>query len=104
MKYWLFQNNQVKGPYEPDDLSQVPGFSAESLVCSEGRKGINMGDWQRASLVPELSVSLLKASQLAVAGKSGGSFYASLPPEPTLKDLAALGSLQEKFSFMENTV
>ena len=29
-----------------------------------------MGDWQRASLVPELSVSILKASQLAMAGKT----------------------------------
>ncbi|MBI3554496.1 MAG: hypothetical protein HY077_18535 [Elusimicrobia bacterium] len=104
MKYWMFQNNQVKGPYEPDDLSQLPGFSAESLVCSEGRKGTNMGDWQRASMVPELSVSLLKASQLAVAGKPQAGYLSGLPPEPTLKDLAQLGSLQEKVSLLDGTV
>ncbi len=102
----MFQNNQVKGPFDVDDLSQVPGFSAEALVCSEGRKGTNMGDWQRASMIPELSVALLKASQLAVAsvGKGAGGFYPGLPPEPTLKDLAQLGSLQERVSLLDGTI
>lgn len=103
MKYWVFQSNQVSGPFEPEDLTQLPGYSGETLVCPEGRKGTSMGDWQRASMVPELSVSILKAGQLALAGKSSGG-YASLPPEPTLKDLAALGSLQEKVSLLDNTV
>lgn len=106
-KYWVFQSNQVNGPHDPDDLAQLPGFSAETLVCPEGRKGTNMGDWQRASMVPELSVTLLKASSLAVALKgaaSGPSLYGNLPPEPTLKDLAALGSLQEKVTLLDATV
>lgn len=106
-KYWVFQSNQVNGPHDPDDLAQLPGFSAETLVCPEGRKGTNMGDWQRASMVPELSVTLLKASNLAVALKgaaAGPSLYGNLPPEPTLKDLAALGSLQEKVTLLDATV
>ena len=102
MKYWVFQNNQVTGPFDPEDLSQVAGYSGDTLICPEGRKGTNMGDWQRASMVPELSVSILKASQLALAVKGGG--YPALPPEPTLKDLAALGSLQEKVSLLDNMV
>ncbi|MDD5629366.1 MAG: hypothetical protein PHU21_09905, partial [Elusimicrobia bacterium] len=107
MKYWIFQNNEVCGPLEADDLAQMPGYSAETLVCPEGRKGTRMGDWQRAGMVPALSISLVKASQLATAGKSGSiasAVYAGLPPEPTLKDLAALGSLQEKVSLMESTL
>ena len=105
MKYWIFQNNQVGGPYEPEDLTQLPSFSAESLVCPEGKKGTNMGDWQRAGMLPELSHSLVKSTQLMGAGRSSGPVnYSSLPPEPTLKDLAALGSLQEKFTLLESTV
>ncbi len=106
LRYWLFQNNQVNGPYDPDELSQLPSFSAESLVCPEGRKGTSMGDWQRAGLLPELSLTLIKSSQLSVAGKgrAGGSPFGSLPPEPTLRDLAALGSIQEKVSMLEHTV
>ena len=63
MKYWIFQSNQVLGPYSPEDLSRLPSFSADSLVCSEGRKGTSMGDWQRAGMMPDLSVVLAKAAQ-----------------------------------------
>ncbi|MFA6318268.1 MAG: hypothetical protein WC943_12715, partial [Elusimicrobiota bacterium] len=106
MRYWIFQNNQVLGPHDIDELSGLPYFSTDSLVCPEGRKGTSMGDWQRAGLVPELSLCLVKASQLSMASRSGDSsrVIAGLPPEPTLKDLAALGSLQEKVSFLENTL
>ncbi|MBI5881855.1 MAG: hypothetical protein HZB91_01935 [Elusimicrobia bacterium] len=106
MRYWIFQNNQVLGPHDSDELSALPHFSTDSLVCPEGRKGTSMGDWQRAGLVPELSLSLVKASQLSMASRPGDSsrVIAGLPPEPTLKDLAALGSLQEKVSFLENTL
>ncbi len=107
MRYWLFLNNQVHGPYEPDDLSQLPSYSPEALVCPEGRKGTHIGDWQRAGMVPELQLSLLKATQLSPAARGGdpaSALFAGLPPEPTLKDLAALGSLQEKMNLMENTV
>jgi len=81
MKYWIFQNNQVCGPYDPDALSQLPGYSAESLVCPEGRKGASMGDWQRAGSVPELPISLAQSTQ---------------PSAP--------GSLQEKVALIESTV
>lgn len=104
MKYWLFQNNQVVGPYEPEDLAQIAGYGAESLVCPEGRKGTNMGDWQRASMVPELSVSILKSSQLALSMRGAGPGFGTLPPEPTLRDLAALGSLQERMSVLDGSV
>ncbi|MBI5622653.1 MAG: hypothetical protein HY924_02615 [Elusimicrobia bacterium] len=105
MRYWIFQNNQVLGPHDADELSALPYFSSESLVCPEGRKGTSMGDWQRAGLVPELSLSLVKSSQLAMASAGDSPrVLAGLPPEPTLKDLAALGSLQEKVSFLENTL
>lgn len=107
MKYWVFQNNQVCGPYEPEDLGRMPGYGAESLVCPEGRKGTTMGDWQRAGMLPELSASLAKSAQPAgaekVPAKSGGG-GGGLPPEPTLKDLAALGSLQEKLAMLETSV
>ncbi|MFH1725945.1 MAG: hypothetical protein ABII00_15155 [Elusimicrobiota bacterium] len=104
MKYWLFQNNQVIGPYDREQLAKSPGFSAESLVCSEGCKGTQMGDWQRAGVVAELADTLLKMSRVP-AGAGGGEPGASLlPPEPTLRDLAVLGTLQEKVSLLENSL
>ncbi|MBI3547972.1 MAG: hypothetical protein HY078_02860 [Elusimicrobia bacterium] len=102
MKYWLFQQNQVLGPYDGEEISQVKGFSAESLVCPEGRKGTEMGDWQRAGIVSELAECLLRsAGRVATATRPTESL---LPPEPTLRDLAVLGSLQEKTTQLENTL
>ena len=48
MKYWVFQSNKVNGPYEPAELSRLPGFSAETLVCPEGRAATSRKNWQRA--------------------------------------------------------
>ncbi len=103
MKYWIFQNNQVLGPYEPDDMGKISVFSPESLVCPEGRRGTSMGDWQRAGMVPDLSVALVRANAHN-GGKTAVLSIAGLPPEPTLKDLAQLGSIQEKVAILEEVV
>lgn len=103
MKYWVFQNNQVIGPFDREQIAQVAGFSSETLVCPEGRKGTQMGDWQRASVVPDMAEALLAATRMPAMARAGlergpGS---TLPPEPTLRDLAVLGSLQERVSSLE---
>ncbi|MEQ1919550.1 MAG: hypothetical protein ABL955_10135, partial [Elusimicrobiota bacterium] len=103
MKYWIFQNNQVLGPYEPDEMGKISVFSPESLVCPEGRRGTSMGDWQRAGMVPDLSVALVRASSSG-EGRTAVLSIAGLPPEPTLKDLAQLGSIQEKVAMLEEVV
>ena len=74
MKYWLFENNQVAGPYDTQELGASSGFSAESLVCPEGRKGTQMGDWQRAGVVAELSAVLLQRAKVpaGMPGEGGG--------------------------------
>ncbi|MDO8756489.1 MAG: DUF4339 domain-containing protein, partial [Elusimicrobiota bacterium] len=102
MRYWIFQNNQVLGPYAPDEMGKISVFSPESLVCPEGRRGTSMGDWQRAGMVPDLSVALVRAA--GNGGKTAMLTIAGLPPEPTLKDLAQLGSIQEKVSVLEEVV
>ena len=103
MKYWLFQYNQVLGPYDREQIADVKGFNAESLVCPEGRKGTDMGDWQRAGVVNELAEALLKTGgRVATATRTVGENL--LPPEPTLRDLAVLGTLQEKTSLLENSL
>jgi|CXWL01.1.fsa_nt_gi hypothetical protein len=107
MKYWIFQNNQVLGPYGMDDLCKVSTFSPESLVCPEGRRGTSMGDWQRAGMVPDLSVALVRATATTTqtATLPPVNQPAAAPaPEPTLKDMAVLESLQGKVAALENVV
>ncbi|MFA5138976.1 MAG: hypothetical protein WC728_07060 [Elusimicrobiota bacterium] len=103
MRYWVFQNNQVMGPYGREELTNVASFSAESLVCPEGRRGTQMGDWQRAGVVAELAETLLKMARVP-AGGSPDPGSSLLPPEPTLRDLAVLGTLQEKVELLENSI
>ncbi|MBI4386456.1 MAG: hypothetical protein HY551_03665 [Elusimicrobia bacterium] len=116
MKYWLFQNNQVTGPFEQEQLLKTAGFSGESLVCPEGRKGTEMGDWKRAGTVPELAEAFRKNGVQvgAVPGessrgepgekKTAAPAPSLLPPDPSLQDLALLGSLQEKTASLDNAV
>ena len=35
MKYWVYINSQILGPYEKEQFSQVPGFTPETMVCPE---------------------------------------------------------------------
>ena len=104
MKYWLFQNNQVTGPLPREELTGIAGFSAESLVCPEGRRGTAMGDWQRAGVVAELADSLLRMARVPAGAGMDDSPGSLLPPEPTLRDLALLGTLQEKVELLENAL
>ena len=105
MKYWLFKDNQVEGRYDRERLLEVESFSPESLVCPEGRRGTSMGDWQRAGVIAELAETLLKKAKVPAGAVPGGELGSSLlPPEPTLRDLAVLGTLQEKVNRLENAL
>lgn len=35
MKYWLFDGEDIVGPFSPQELAARPGFSAVSMVCPE---------------------------------------------------------------------
>ncbi len=111
MKYWIFENNQVLGPYEPEDLGKNASFTADSLVCPEGRRGTNIGDWHRAGMITELAsvVSRLNppaktAPPITYPGATPAPRSESSSPEPTLRDLTQLASLQEKMSNLEDVV
>lgn len=100
----MFRDNQIVGPFASDDLPSVCGFSPQSLVCVEERKGTDRGDWHWACAVPELSGALRKGSELALVGKAGSSaYYAGPLLEPTMADLVTLARLQEKVAQINGT-
>ena len=100
MRYWLFQDNRVEGPFAAEELGHAPGFCPESMVCPESGQGAGMGVWQHAGLITELHSSLIKAAQLSPGGGLTGAAYV----EPTLADLAEFGSLQEQVALLERPV
>ena len=50
MKYWVYINNQILGPYEKEQFSQIQGFTPESMVCPENPPD-GKQEWQPAMTV-----------------------------------------------------
>jgi len=50
MKYWIFLNHKLEGPFDKQTLLQIPEFTMESEVCLEGND-----IWQAAKQFPDLT-------------------------------------------------
>ena len=72
MKYYIAENGQQAGPYEPYELP-LHGLTVNSLVWREG-----MANWTSASQVPEL-MALLSGQTINL-----GDSDAPLPPMPPM--------------------
>ncbi len=99
-KYWLFLDNQVTGPYNPEELRNLPGFGPEALICPEGRKGTDMGDWQRAGLVQELRGASRMTAQMVATQEDVESALPGALEEPSPFSLPDTNS-EEKISSLE---
>lgn len=58
MRYWLYSEGNILGPYSPAELLSVPAFAQTSLVCPETATGNDPGDWRSADQVAEIGDSL----------------------------------------------
>jgi hypothetical protein len=55
MKYWVYQNANIEGPYDIEDLKKRRDISPSTLVCSADKTGDNPLDWQSVQSVLEVS-------------------------------------------------
>ncbi len=46
MRYWLFDGKSPTGPFEEEELKNLPGFNAKSLICPENAQSSNQ--WKPA--------------------------------------------------------
>jgi len=71
VRYWIYWNDLIQGPFELDELVSLHAFSEDLLVCMEGRE-----DWLPAARVADLapSVELLRSRR---------TLPAIAPPPPT---------------------
>ncbi|MFA5974813.1 MAG: hypothetical protein WC859_01435 [Elusimicrobiota bacterium] len=83
MRYWIYWNDLVQGPFELDELVSLHSFSVDLLVCMEGRL-----EWLPANRIAELapSIELLKSR----------SYPPPLPPPPPTQ-APAVEPLQGEF-------
>ncbi|MBQ6078980.1 MAG: DUF4339 domain-containing protein [Muribaculaceae bacterium] len=76
MKYYIAENGQQAGPFEPHELLQH-GLTVNSLVWCEG-----MANWTSASQVPELMAVLTGQPPINVGTPTG--IDTQLPPTPPM--------------------
>ncbi|MBI4349655.1 MAG: hypothetical protein HY553_22660 [Elusimicrobia bacterium] len=55
MRYFVYQDAQIMGPFTREDLGQVQGLHGDSLVCPEGSVGNKDTEWRSAREIGDLS-------------------------------------------------
>lgn len=53
MRYWVYINDKVDGPYEEEKLVTLDGFTPETLICSEDIEEGGSQEWVKASNIFE---------------------------------------------------
>ncbi|MGB2579846.1 hypothetical protein AAIR98_001765 [Elusimicrobium simillimum] len=51
MRYWVYINDKVMGPYEESQIPQLDGFTPDTLICSEVIEEGASQEWVKASSV-----------------------------------------------------
>ena len=53
MKYWVYINDKVTGPFTADKLVTLTGFTPDTLICSEDAANSGNQEWVKASNIFE---------------------------------------------------
>lgn len=54
MKYWIYKDSRILGPFDKQAFGDLPGLDASTLVC-EGESPDGGGDWRPAGEIADLS-------------------------------------------------
>ncbi|MDA8132721.1 MAG: hypothetical protein M0011_14550 [Elusimicrobia bacterium] len=88
MKYWAYVNNEILGPFEKEQLRELPAFSPSLLVCPQTPVGEKTADWKEVSTYPELSGGASAPAVEAPAPAPAPAPGLAAQPEPAKKAFA----------------
>lgn len=83
MKYWLFDGKDAQGPYDPEELKRLPGFSADSVICPDG--AMSADQWKPAQFY------LIRPP----AAKEGGAMGGGAPQPGAAKGGPRMGRIAD---------
>ena len=63
MRYWVYINDKVDGPYEEDKLVTLQGFTPDTLICAEEIAAGGSQEWVKASSIFEFDQVQQPANQ-----------------------------------------
>ena len=94
MKYWVYINDKVDGPYEGQKLATLQGFTPDTLICSETDAASGQQAWAKASEIFDFEPTV---------GAQGSSNAATDLLLQKLEAITAeMSNLQLKLDSMEN--
>src|SRR6476661_5450167 len=64
MRYFVYKDSEVLGPFTPEDLERSVPLRPDTLVCEESVSGRRDSDWRLLGEIAELSGSVLTAPPL----------------------------------------
>ncbi len=67
MRYWVYINDKVTGPYDENKLVTLDGFSQETLICSEEVASKGGQEWVKASSIFEFDEVPIQEPERSVA-------------------------------------
>jgi len=60
VKYWVYQDSRILGPFDKDAFSGLPGVDSYTLVSAGDAAASGEGEWRPASEIPDLAGVSLK--------------------------------------------
>lgn len=104
MKYWVYINDKVDGPYDGDNLVTLDGFTPDTLICSEADASSGKQTWVKASTIFEFEPTE-EASQSTSAAQAAVNGLATSALLEKLNALTQeLSNLQNKLDSMESNM
>ena len=105
MRYWVYINDKVEGPFEEDKLVTLNGFTPDTLICAEDTSNSGNQEWVKASSIFEFDQDPAP-QQTATASAPAATPAADNMTAMLLAKLDALTSqltdMQHKIDGMQN--
>lgn len=107
MKYWVYINSKVTGPFTAEQMVSVSGFTPDTLICSEDAANSGNQEWVKASSVfefeqpaPAQQVTQAPAQSMSSSAAAGATSEGSDALASAL--LAKLDALTNQLTDMQS--
>ena len=107
MRYWVYINDKVDGPYEEDKLVTLTGFTPDTLICAEEVKEGGSQEWVKASSIFEFDQVEKTINQPLPAPEVFNTQTAHsdpLPAQQTVVDNSVNNLLLEKIDLLTQEI
>ncbi len=87
MRYWVYINDKVDGPFDEMKLADVAGFTPDTLICAEEADGGNQ-EWVKASSIFEFDEATKTMTRTNMTEEDYKKLTGQAEPEPVQEEQA----------------